>query len=79
MYLNTYLCKHFFAVFRKFRTWQWDVLSPLYINSLFLTLDNFDANDYFDDISHVEDQKISEGINNMTHQDESSIDILIFK
>ena len=49
------------------------------INSLFLTLDNFDANDYFDDISHVEDQKISEGINNMTYQDESSIDILIFK
>ena len=29
---SCYLCKHFFTVFRKFRTWQWDGLSPLYIN-----------------------------------------------
>ena len=52
-----YLFKHFAAVFLKFRAWQWDALSPLYINSPFLTLDNFDMNDCFDDISHVEDQK----------------------
>ena len=41
----------------------------------FLTLDNFDENDFFNDISHVEDQKISEGINNMNYQDESPIDM----
>ena len=76
---SCYLCKHFFAVFRKFRTWQWDGLSPLHINSLFLTLDNFDANDYFDEISHVEDQEVSEGINNMTYQDEISIDMSHFQ
>ena len=32
-------------------------------------------NDFFNDISHVEDQKISEGINNMNYQDESPIDM----
>ena len=32
-----------------------DALLPLYINSPFLTLDNFDTNECFDDVSHVED------------------------
>lgn len=37
---SMYLCKHFFAVFRKFpKTWSWDALSVLYRNSPFLTLD----------------------------------------
>ena len=52
-----------------------DALLPLYIHSPFLTLDNFDTNNCFDDVSHVEDQKISEGINNTNYQDESSIDM----
>ena len=34
-----YPCKHFFAVFLKFPNHSWDVLSPLYVNSLFLQLD----------------------------------------
>ena len=37
----------------------------MHINSPFLALDNFDMNDFFDDISHAKDQKISEGIDNM--------------
>ena len=45
------------------------------INLPFLTLDNFDVNDFFNDISHVEDQKISEGINNMNYQNESPTDM----
>ena len=32
-------------------------------------------NNFFDDISHVEDQKISEGINNTNYQNESSTDM----
>ena len=47
----------------------------MYINSPFLTLDNFDMNNFFNNISHVEDQKISEGIYNMNNQDESPIDM----
>ena len=34
-----------------------------------------DTNDFFDSISHVRDQKMSEGINNMNYQNESSIDM----
>ena len=34
--------KDFFAVFRKDIPWQWDALSPPYINSPFWTLDNLD-------------------------------------
>ena len=36
---SAYLCKHFFAVFKKFPLWSWQSLSHLYVNSLFLTLD----------------------------------------
>jgi len=32
-------CKHFFAVFRHYSNWQWDQLSPSYINGPRLTLD----------------------------------------
>lgn len=32
-------CKHFFAVFRYYPNWQWDQLSPSYINGPRLTLD----------------------------------------
>ena len=32
-------CKHFFAVFRYFPNWQWDKLSPAYVNGPRLTLD----------------------------------------
>ena len=40
--LSYYPCKHFFAIFRKYIPWQWDALSPPYIKSPFLTLDNLD-------------------------------------
>ena len=36
---SAFPCKHFFAVFRKFKQWNWDSLSPIYINSPYLTLD----------------------------------------
>ena len=32
-------CKHFFAVLRHFPNWQWDKLSPAYINGPQLTID----------------------------------------
>ena len=47
----------------------------MYINSPFLTFDNFATNDFFHDISHAKDKKISEGINNMNYQEESFIDM----
>ena len=31
-------CKHFFAVFKKFPSWSFNVLSPIYIKSPFLNL-----------------------------------------
>ena len=37
---STFLCKHFFAVFKKYpETWGWEALFPLYKSSPFLTLD----------------------------------------
>ena len=30
---SAYPCKHFFAVFQKFATWNWDALSGLHKNS----------------------------------------------
>ncbi|XP_047141532.2 uncharacterized protein LOC105847166 isoform X1 [Hydra vulgaris] len=33
-----YLCKHFFAVFNKYPSWNWYTLSNVYINSPFLNL-----------------------------------------
>ena len=38
---SPYLCKHFFAVFKKFPIWNWNALSPVYRNSPFMTLDYF--------------------------------------
>ena len=40
---SAYPCKHFFAVFQKFAAWNWDALSGLYRNSLYLNLDDFDS------------------------------------
>ena len=71
---SCYPCEHFFVVFCQFHAWQWDALSLMYISSPFLILDNLNMNNFFDDISHVEDQKISEGINNTNYQNESSTD-----
>ena len=34
-----YLCKHFFAVFKKYPAWPWKDLSKLYTESPFLNLD----------------------------------------
>eukprot|EP00794_Sanderia_malayensis_P018369 gene18369-20216_t len=36
---SAYLCKHFFAVFKRFPSWSWNAVSSLYRNSPFLTLD----------------------------------------
>ena len=41
-----------------------------------MTLDNLNTNDFFDGISHVEDQKISEETDNMNYQNDSSIDMV---
>ena len=49
------------------RAWQQDGLSPMYMNSSFLALDNFDMEGFLDDISHDKDQNIFEGINNMNY------------
>ena len=47
--LAYYQCQHFFfAVFRTYHSWQWDVLSPLYISSPFLTLDKLGASGNID-------------------------------
>ena len=32
-------CKHFFAIFKKYASWDWNLLSKLYKNSPYLTLD----------------------------------------
>lgn len=37
---SAFPCKHFFAVFTKFPQFSWDSLSPLYIDSPFLKLDD---------------------------------------
>ena len=47
----------------------------MYINSLFLTLHNFDTDDYCYNIIHVEDQKNFEDSNNMNYDNESSIEM----
>ena len=39
---SCYPCKHFFAIFLKFPVWNWDALSPIYINSPYLILDRGD-------------------------------------
>ena len=36
---SSYLCKHFYAIFRKYPQWGWDQVSPLYRTSPFTTLD----------------------------------------
>ncbi|XP_028414338.1 uncharacterized protein LOC114537497 [Dendronephthya gigantea] len=37
---TNYPCKHFFAIFNFFSSWQFDNLPPDYRNSVFITLDN---------------------------------------
>ena len=37
--MSAYLCKHFFAIFKKYASWDWNSLSKLYKNSPYLTLD----------------------------------------
>ena len=41
---SAYPRKHFFAIFGRFPAWQWNALSPLYINSPFLRLDKMQHN-----------------------------------
>ena len=36
---SAYLCKHFYAVFKKYPEWGWDKVSCLYTSSPFMTLD----------------------------------------
>ena len=37
---SPYLCKHFFAIFKKFPAWSCDSLPDMYRNSPFMTLDS---------------------------------------
>ena len=37
--MSGYPCKHFFAIFKKYASWDWNSLSRLYKNSPYLTLD----------------------------------------
>ena len=37
--MSAYPCKHFFAIFKKYASWDWNSLSKLYKNSPYLTLD----------------------------------------
>ena len=39
-YNTPYLCKHFFAIFKKFPAWSWNALSPIYKDSPYMKLDN---------------------------------------
>uniref|UniRef100_A0A7M5VBX8 Uncharacterized protein n=1 Tax=Clytia hemisphaerica TaxID=252671 RepID=A0A7M5VBX8_9CNID len=60
---SRYLCKHFFAIFRKYpEVWSWNALSNLYKKSPFLTLDNSgeeepSISDYLKDTPIEEDER----------------------
>ena len=68
--MSAYPCKHFFAIFKKYASWDWNSLSKLYKNSPYLTLDENvrDSTEFEvqpvnknknDEIAHQENQTIS--------------------
>ena len=75
--MSAYPCKHFFAIFKKYASWDWNSLSKLYKNSPYLTLDenvtnstkfqaqpvNKNAND---EIAHRENETISKTLDTVT-------------
>ena len=44
---TNYPCKHFFAVFRIYPTWDWNALPSTYLESSLLSLDKEALDDYF--------------------------------
>ena len=62
---SAYPFKHSFVIFRKFSAWKWNVLSPFYRNSPFLTLYKMEHNSF---------QEITEGeMKNVINFENSSI------
>ena len=63
----------FFAIFRKFPALQWNILSSLYINSPFLTLDKMEHNAFQKSEEEHEEEHVTKMKKNMsqtlkTHQ-----------
>ena len=69
---SAYLCKHFFAIFRKFTAWQWNALSPLYRNSPFLTLDKMEHNEFAKSMED-EEEHVTNVKNSSIHDEEMLI------
>ena len=69
--MSAHPCKHFFAIFKKYASWDWNPLSKLYKNSPYLTLDEnvtdsteFEAQpvnkNENDEIAHRENETITQ-------------------
>ena len=81
--MSTYPCKHFFAIFKKYASWDWHSLSKLYKNSPYLTLDEnvtdsteFEAQpinkNENDEIAHRENETITQASDTVTLEELSS-------
>lgn len=69
---TNYPCKHFFAVFRIYPTWEWNTLPLTYLESPRLSLDKQALHDYFcsdDPIQSAQDTSTS-----IVHMDTSIVD-----
>ena len=75
--MSAYLWKHFFAIFKKYASWDWNSLSELYKNSPYLTLDEHvtDSTEFEtqpvnknenDEIAHRENETISKTSDTVT-------------
>ena len=75
--MSAYPCKHFFAIFKKYASWDWNSLSKLYKNSPYLTLDEnvtdsteFEAQpvnkNENDEIAHRENETITKTSDTVT-------------
>lgn len=42
---TAYPCKHFFAIFKRYREWKWENVTPIYRESPFLNIDPLGASD----------------------------------
>ena len=78
--MSAYLCKHFFAIFKKYASWDWNSLSKLYKNSPYLTLDEnvtdqpeFEAKpvnkNSNDEIFHRKNETITKTSDTVTHDE----------
>ena len=75
--MSAYPCKHFFAIFKKYTSWDWNSLSKLYKSSPYLTLDEnvtdsaeFEAQpvnkNENDEIAHRENETITQTSDTVT-------------